>query len=139
MTNEDILIIKELIKESVRSVIKEELANHNKKDLKEVKLLLAKIIKEGMSFGGGQKPIREVSTGNGLSADMKRKLREAVGGEFERSISMDTRNVSPVVPAISAEQAANISVNGTLPDFDAPIPNIDYKSATWRSLKDKLG
>ena len=138
MTKEDILLIKELIKESVRTVIKEELANVNKKDLKEVKLLLAKIIKEGLSSNTAGKVVMQEYKGT-TDPEFKRKLREAVAGDFDRVIQADSRSVKMPIPAISAEQAANISMNGTLPDIDAPIPFIDKNSATWKSLKEKVG
>lgn len=138
MTKEDILLIKELIKESVRTVIKEELANVNKKDLKEVKLLLAKIIKEGVAYNGSEKVVMQEHKGT-TDPEFKRRLREAVGGDFDRVIQADSRSIRSVMPPISAEQAANISVNGTLPDIDAPIPFIDKNSATWKALQEKIG
>lgn len=133
MTNEEIILFKELIKETVRSVVKEavreELASTSfKKDLREVKLLLAKSIKEG--YRPAKEPlkdgIREVPT------DIKKRLREAIGSDFNLE-----KKRAPI-PGMSSEQAMNLSMNGTLPDFDAPIPFMPKDSAIWEDLNKKI-
>jgi len=133
MTQEEILLFKELIKETVKSVvkevIKEELAsNPIKKDLKEVKLLLAKSIKESRAI------MVEKMESTPTYPEYSTKLREAIGGDFESL----KRPKAPVMPSMSPEKAMGISMNGTLPDFDAPIPFIDKKSAIWEDLNNKI-
>jgi len=131
MTKEEIFLIKELIKETVKSVVKETIreetqAQDVKKDLREVKLLLAKVIKEGYA------PVKK----EGIDPDLKSKIREAVGEDFTTVISRTTSNLSSNI-RMSPESAANLSVNGTLPDVDAPIPFIDKSSPLWKNLKEK--
>jgi hypothetical protein len=128
MTKEEIYLIKELIKETVKSVVKDTLKEElsKNKDLREVKFLLAKTIKEGFS------PTPTSALSNQDLSSIKEKLREAVGADFQKPAKR------PVL-SMSSEQAANISMNGTLPDFDAPIPTIRKDSVVWKDLKEKIG
>jgi hypothetical protein len=135
MTKEEIFLIKELIKETVKSVVKETIREEYqsqdvKKDMKEVKLLLAKVLKEGYA------PMKKETYGEGVSTDLKSKIREAVGEDFKTVVSRTTSNLSSNI-RMSPESAANLSVNGTLPDVDAPIPFIDKSSPLWKNLKEK--
>jgi hypothetical protein len=138
MTLQEIKILKELLKDSIKSVvkevIKEEYNNALKKDLKEVKLLLAKSIREGYIHSstenvGGNTQNRE---------EFRKKLRESVGEDFRTVVTKSTANVSTIPKmSISPEQATQISMNGTLPNVDAPIPMIKKDSQIWRDLKEK--
>jgi hypothetical protein len=136
MTKEELYLVKELIREVVKSTVKEVLleeqkSSNVKKDLKEVKLLLAKVIKEGMV------PKNNVENKENL-IELRQKLRESVGEDFDTIINRTSYNVSPKL-AISSEKAVEIAVNGTLPDFDAPIPNISKDSPIWKELKERVG
>lgn len=128
MTKEEIYLIKELIKETVKSVVKDTLKEElsKNKDLREVKFLLAKTIKEGFS------PTQNSPLSNQDLSSLKEKLREAVGADFQKPAKRPVISMSP-------EQAANVSMNGTLPDFDAPIPTIKKDSVVWKDLKEKIG
>ena len=134
MTKEEIYLIKELIKETVKSVVKETLQEQMgstiKKDLREVKLLLAKGIKENAFQGNTVQP--KLSSED--MASLRQKMREQISEDFDFKVQKPT-------PALrmSAEQAMNISQNGTLPDFDAPIPQIRKDSVLWKDLKEKVG
>lgn len=131
MTNEELFLFKELIKETVRSVIKEEQENSPiKKELKEVKLLLGKIIKEGYL------PKNQPNTSQ-INEDLRSKIREAVGEDFKTVISRTSQNVSSNI-SINPEQATNMSINGALPNIDAPIPTISKNSLVWKSLKERV-
>lgn len=125
MTQDQLILFKELIKEAVKSAVKdavkEELESSFKKDLKEVKLLVAKIIKESRT--PQQQPVYNTPE------DFKTKLREAVGSEFSRK---------PAIPQMTSEVAMNMSVNGSLPDIDAPIPFIKKDSVVWKEMKERI-
>lgn len=123
MTKEELYLFKELIKETVKSVVKETLKEELKsnKDLREVKLLLAKTLKEGVS-----RPANIT-----IDESTRHKIRESVGADFKLPERKPIMSMSP-------EQAMNISQNGTLPDFDAPIPSINKSSVIWKDLKEKV-
>jgi hypothetical protein len=128
MTQDELILFKELMKEAVKSAvkeaIKEEMETSFKKDLKEVKMLLAKSIKEG----------RAVSTQQVIQTpdEFKNKLREAVGADFQRQRPVQ-------MPRMSEEAAMQMSTNGSLPDIDAPIPFIKKDSIAWKELKNRIG
>lgn len=128
MTQDQLILFKELIKEAVRSAVKEavkeELEASFKKDLKEVKTLIAKSIKESRE----NRPNTAISTGN--PEDFRTRLREAVGSDFVKQ--------SPL-PIMSSEKAMEMSVNGSLPNIDAPIPFIKKDSIAWKEFKEKIG
>lgn len=137
MTQEELILFKELVKEAVRSAVKEavreELNESLKKDLKEVKLLVAKSIKEGRVAAANnvnQPQQQQVITD---PAEFRNRLREAVGSDF------NPRSAAPRLPQMSEEAAMNMSINGSLPDFDAPIPFINKDSIAWKEMKQKLG
>lgn len=123
MTKEELYLFKELIKESVKSIVKETIREELKsnKDLREVKLLLAKTLKEGLS-----RPFNTT-----IDESTRQKIRESVGADFQLPARKPIMSMSP-------EQAMNVSQNGTLPDFDAPIPAIDKSSVIWKDLKEKV-
>jgi hypothetical protein len=136
MNKDELILIKELIREVVRSTVKEVLQEEQKnskvnKDLREVKFLLAKVIKEGYV----PKSI-EINLGN--ISELRQKLRESIGEEFSTVINKTTSNVTPKL-SISPERAVEISVNGSLPDFDAPIPNMPKNSPIWEEMKKRIG
>lgn len=145
MDNKELFLIKELIKESVGSIvretIREELSKIINKDLKEVKLLLAKSIKENRSFRNNDNIIvenRESSKSKGkpkLDPEIIRRIKE----HDESAFYNESYNVKPPVPRFSQETAANLSINGSLPDFDAPIPMINKGSVIWNELNEKIG
>lgn len=123
MTKEEFYLFKELIAEVVKSVVKDTLKEELKsnKDLREVKLLLAKSLKEGLS--------RPVNTT--IDEATRQKIRESVGADFTPPSRKPVMSMSP-------EQAMNVSQNGTLPDLDAPIPFINKQSVVWKDLKEKV-
>jgi hypothetical protein len=43
------------------------------------------------------------------------------------------------MPQISQEAGMAMSVDGTLPNVDAPIPFINKGSMAWKEMKEKLG
>ncbi len=135
MTQEELILFKELVKEAVRSAVKEavreELNESLKKDLKEVKLLVAKSIKESRMATTQQPQAQSQLITD--PTEFKNKLREAVGSDF------NMRPTHPQMPKMSEEAAMNMSINGALPDFDAPIPFINKDSIAWREMKEKLG
>jgi len=140
MTQEELMLFKELLKETIRSTvketIKEELSGILKKDMKDVKLLLAKSIKESIALreSGNYAPAY-----NGPEIDkseFKQRIREAVGGDEFRDV-MTSRKKSPL-PMMSEDQAMNISLNGKLPDFDAPIPMMKKDSIAWKEMQDRV-
>ena len=134
MTQEQLILFKELIKETVKSavkdVIKEQMETTFKKDLREVKQLIAKSIKEGRE---NNSKVQYIERQPGNPEDFRTKLREAVGSDFRPAKS------KPAMPTISPEAGLQMSSNGTLPDVDAPIPFIDKASIMWRDMKDKIG
>ena len=130
MTQDELILFKELVKEAVKSAVKEavkeQMENSFKKDLKEVKLLIAKSIKEGRVISNQQ-------TVTQSSDEFKSRLREAIGGDFQGV----ARPAS--IPRLSEEAAMQISTNGSLPDIDAPIPFIKKDSIAWKELKNRVG
>jgi hypothetical protein len=128
MTQDELILFKELIKEAVKSAVKEavkeELDNSLKKDLKEVKLLVAKSIKEGRQVVN-QAPMQNPE-------DFRARLRESIGGEMMKA------KPAPI-PRLTEEAAMQMSTNGTLPDIDAPIPFIKKDSIAWKELKNRVG
>lgn len=141
MTQDQLILFKELIKETVKSavkdVIKEELEITFKKDLKEVKQLLAKSIKEAREMN--EQPRQQQSYQN--PEDFKTKLREAVGSDFSRRAAPSYASAvqQPVMPHISEEAGMAMSMNGSLPNVDAPIPFINKSSIMWKDMKEKIG
>lgn len=126
MTRDEIILFKELIKETVKNVIKEELQETFKKDLREVKLLLAKSIKESTANRGQAQP----AAAN--EGELRKRMREAVGADFQPLTS------KPPAFRMTEEQGIEVSTNGTLPDFDAPIPFISKDSNMWREMQDRI-
>jgi glutamine synthetase adenylyltransferase len=141
MTQDQLILFKELIKEvvntAVKTAVKEELETSFKKDLKEVKQLLAKSIKEAREANLQPRPQQSYQN----PEDFKTKLREAVGSDFSRRpASPYTSQVQqPMMPQISQEAGMAMSVDGTLPNVDAPIPFINKGSMAWKEMKEKLG
>ena len=133
MTQEQLILFKELIKETVKSavkdVIKEQMETTFKKDLREVKQLIAKSIKEGRENNSKVQYIERQSEN---PEDFRAKLREAVGSDFRPA-------QAPRMPTISPEAGLQMSSNGTLPDVDAPIPFINKGSVMWKDMKEKIG
>lgn len=133
MTREEILLFKELIKETVKSVVKETIKEELavvKKDLKEAKLLVAKSIKESRNA------VQEASTTAQYSQNpenFRTKLREMVGSDFNPAPAKKT-----ILPKLSEETAMNMSMNGSLPDIDAPIPFINKNSVVWKDMASKV-
>lgn len=129
MTQDELILFKELMKEAVKSAvkeaIKEELENSFKKDLKEVKMLIAKSIKEGRS-------IAPPAVSNSPE-DFKTRIREAVGSDFQKQKTMSQ------MPRMTEEAAMQISTNGSLPDIDAPIPFMKKDSIAWKELQNRIG
>ena len=137
MTQDELILFKELMKETIRSTVKEtiqeELSAMLKKDLKEVKMLLVKSIKESTDIReSGYQP----QYGPVDKADMKQRIREAVGGDEFRDIITSKKPLP--IPRMSEEQAVNMSMNGTLPDFDAPIPMIKKDGIAWKELQQRI-
>lgn len=130
MTQDELILFKELIKEAVKSAVKEavkeQMETSLKKDLKEVKMLLAKSIKEGRVVSNQQVVTQSPD-------EFKSRLREAVGGDFQ------TMARPANIPRLSEEAAMQISTNGSLPDIDAPIPFIKKDSIAWKEMKNRLG
>ena len=125
--------MKETIRSTVKETIQEELSAMLKKDLKEVKMLLVKSIKESTANReSGYQP----QYGPVDKADMKQRIREAVGGDEFRDIVTSKRPLP--IPRMSEEQAVNMSMNGTLPDFDAPIPMIKKDGIAWKELQQRI-
>ena len=141
MTQDQLILFKELIKEvvntAVKSAVKEELENSFKKDLKEVKQLLAKSIKEAREVNSQPRPQQSYQN----PEDFKTKLREAVGSDFSRRPGnpYTSQVQQPMMPQISQEAGMAMSVDGTLPNIDAPIPFINKGSIAWKEMKEKLG
>jgi glutamine synthetase adenylyltransferase len=141
MTQDQLILFKELIKEvvntAVKAAVKEELETSFKKDLKEVKQLLAKSIKEAREANLQPRPQQSYQN----PEDFKTKLREAVGSDFSRRpASPYTSQVQqPMMPQITQEAGMAMSVDGTLPNIDAPIPFINKGSMAWKEMKEKLG
>ena len=141
MTQDQLILFKELIKEvvntAVKTAVKEELENSFKKDLKEVKQLLAKSIKEAREVNSQPRPQQSYQN----PEDFKTKLREAVGSDFSRrpASAYKSQGQQPAMPQISEESGMNMSMNGTLPNIDAPIPFINKGSMAWKEMKEKLG
>lgn len=133
MTQEQLILFKELIKETVKSavkdVIKEQMETTFKKDLREVKQLIAKSIKEGRE---NNSKVQYIERQPGNPEDFRTKLREAVGSDFRPA-------QAPRMPTISPEAGLQMSSNGTLPDVDAPIPFINKGSVMWKDMKEKIG
>ena len=129
MTQDELILFKELMKEAVKSAvkeaIKEEMENSFKKDLKEVKMLIAKSIKEGRA-AGPQQVLQSTS-------EFKTRLREAVGADFVAAPAMSQ------IPRMSEEAAMQMSTNGALPNIDAPIPFMKKDSIAWKELKNRVG
>jgi hypothetical protein len=139
MTQDQLVLFKELIKEVVKSAvkdaIKEELETSFKKDLKEVKQLLAKSIKEARIAA----PTTQQNTPYQNSEQFKAKLREAVGSDFNMKQSPVPGIMGqPNMPMMSEDAAMNMSINGTLPNVDAPIPFINKSSLAWKEMSSKL-
>lgn len=140
MTQDQLILFKELIKEAVKSAVKdavkEELEASFRKDLKEVKQLLAKSIKEAREMNLQPRPQQP----NQNPEDFKTKLREAVGSDFSRRATSPYSSTvqQPVMPQISEDAGMNMSINGTLPNIDAPIPFINKGSVVWKEMRERV-
>lgn len=136
MTKEEIYLIKALIETTVRSVVKEVLneqygSNGINKDIKQVKSLLVKVIKEGYA----PKTKNDYTEKQGSLRD---SIREAIGADFDSLKSGRGVKQSTPIMAISEERGMEMSINGSLPDIDAPIPYMPKNSIIWKELKDKV-
>jgi hypothetical protein len=137
MTKEEIYLIKALIETTVRSVVKEvlnEQYNNNNgitKDIKQVKSLLVKVIKEGYT----PKTQNNYTEKQGSLRD---SIREAIGADFDSLKGERNPKQPPPMMAISEERGMEMSINGSLPNIDAPIPYIPKNSIIWKELKDKV-
>lgn len=135
MTKEEIYLIKALIETTVRSVVKEVLNeqygnNDINRDIKQVKVLLAKVIKEGYAP-------KTKNDNTEKQGSLRDSIREAIGADFNGIKAEYNKQSAPKI-AISEETAMQMSVNGSLPDIDAPIPYISKTSVIWKELKDKV-
>jgi rRNA-processing protein FCF1 len=135
MTKQEIIILNELIKQTVKNTVKETikeeletLNKNNKKDLREVKLLLAKIIKEGV----GSAPVtvstflemaeqlqqpKEKRSLNNFQSSLEEALVQKgkqINGGFQYIPKKENLNVAPI--------SGDAMLNAALPSFDAPIP-----------------
>lgn len=161
MTKDEILLLNKLIESTVRNtvekVIDEKIGKMasfaSKKDLKEVKLLLATLIKEGRSVPS--KPvISEAKSGQSRKKhQLTPELKQILGidtGTIDESLEIDpallARKEEPaaktkkMLPAISYETGLQISTGqGELPDIGDYIPGIDTSSDVFQALQEKLG
>ena len=102
MTPNELILFKEMIKEAVRDVVKEELAKHDvKKDLKEVKLLVAGMIKENRKYASAP---RQVSSGGKQLEPLTEETQHGLGDILNKAQQISRTRAAasnPVVKAIA--------------------------------------
>lgn len=102
MDANELILLKEMVKDVVRSVLQEELAKIKpptdtyKKDLKEIKLLVAGMIKENRQRGGGSK-----SPGNSLTEETRTGLSDIFNKANQMSKIRAAASHNPVVQNIA--------------------------------------
>lgn len=138
MTNTEILLLEKLIDSTVKKVLSEALDSYFKKELKDIKLLAARILKESRER---------------IVTDSSNFLKEN-GTDTIKTISKTTSDVSPFgynktvvkktnnpviqneIVKIPATMANHYDTNGSLPDVDAPI-FFDPNSNAMLAFKEK--
>lgn len=138
MTNAEILLLEKLIDNTVKKVLSEALDSYFKKELKDIKLLAARILKESRE--------RIVTDSSNI---LKENSTETI-----KTISKTTSDVSPFgynktvvkktsntgilneIPKIPVTMANHYDNNGSLPDIDAPI-FFDPNSNAMMAFKEK--
>lgn len=155
MDKNDIIIINELIKLNVEKAVTkavqpviEHLSVNNKKDLKEIKLLLAKIIREGVSSATPAKPKSTFLEQAQLKHNIKKRQPQPIEESYEEDygtydqfeeeedenllvIKSQTGIRGPVPDSRDVE-------NAFLPDIDAPVlinKNSEVYHAMLESIK----
>lgn len=137
MTKTELLLLEKIIENAVSKAVNEALEKSVKKDLKEIKLLTAKIIKEGMvsAAAGTEKPLFNPIKKTPVS------LNSALNESSEyKTISRTSQDVAPQpmynakLPSSMADHYAN---SDTIPEnIDAPI-FINPNSLIMQEIRDK--
>lgn len=135
MTSQELTMFKELIKEIVQTQVKESLKEVLpgllKKDLREIKLLLAKVITEGLSpvqpdtfiNKAEKRVIKEQAPSVDINAIRNSRVNEHVSSTYTHKA--EVRPIGSVDP-----------LNGILPDIDVPF-NIDMTSDIFKDIQDR--
>jgi hypothetical protein len=134
MTKTELILFEKMISNAVEKAVNEALEVHIKKELKDLKVLTAKLIKENRELKGS--PINEnynterwiTKTSSDASTFNKASARVAVKpmvSNFEE------------LPKIPSTIADRMEQTGELPDVDAPI-FFDKNSSVMQAFKDKF-
>lgn len=128
MTKTELLLLEKIIENAVQKAVNEALEKSSvNKDIKQLKLLTGKIIKEGLVA----KPEESQSTFKQIT---KRPVNLKESSDFT-TISKTTEDIH-VMPVLPATMAARYEQSMELPDIDAPI-FFDPNSNIMKELKEK--
>jgi hypothetical protein len=126
MTKTELVFLEKIIENAVTKAVNEALEKGVKKEIREIKLLTAKIIKEGLMTGNQKQsvfqPISKTAVRLSESSDMK-------------TISRTTEDIK-TMPVLPASMAAHYEKTMDLPDIDAPI-FFDPNSNIFKEVKEK--
>lgn len=138
MTSSELLLIEKLIQKSVEAEVSK-IEEKYKKELNETKNNLVKLAKGIKMLSEGN--VRQPSNQRTFIDDSEDYQGIKPKNKQNSSVRTMDRNMIREsltgTPAMSTERALEVSTNGALPEFDAPI-YIDQNSSMMKDLMDKL-
>lgn len=134
MTKTELILFEKMISNAVEKAVNEALEAHIKKELKDLKNLTAKLIKENREFKGST-----INENVGSERWLSKTSMDAQ--TFSRATSKPTINnvvkSFEELPKIPSSVADRMAETGELPDIDAPI-FFDKNSSVMQAFKDKF-
>lgn len=140
MNANELILLERLIEKIVTKVIGDVLGDSFKKDIKEVKLLTAKLIKENRELK--KSSINEVISRHGdtMSVSFDSSNAEIFSSKMEKnkgfSKSVGKNDYSKPLPKLPETYAKRFADSNEIPDIDAPI-YFDPNSDIMRAVKEK--
>jgi len=148
MDKQDIVLINEIVKLNVEKAVNkavapilEHLKNDGKKDLKEIKLLLAKVIKEGFVSAPAKKAKPNFLEQASIKQNLKKQaVVESYEDDYESIEEVDNDDVIVIKSKSGLREQVQDSrdvENAVLPNMDAPV-FIDKNSDVYKSMMESL-
>lgn len=134
MTKTELILFEKMISNAVEKAVNEALEVHIKKELKDLKVLTSKLIKENRELKGS--PINEnVSSDRWISKTSSNA--STFNAQTARVAVKPMINNFEELPKIPSTVADRMEQTGELPDIDAPI-FFDKNSSVMQAFKDKF-
>lgn len=134
MTKTELILFEKMISNAVEKAVNEALEAHIKKELKDLKNLTAKLIKENREYKGST-----INENVGAERWLSKTSMDAQ--TFSRATSKPAINnivkSFEELPKMPSSVADRMAETGELPDVDAPI-FFDKNSSVMQAFKDKF-